>query len=71
MSYVTSEPETLAAAAAGALQGIGWTMSAQSAAPAVPTVGVAADMHAHSATTLQASAGSYAAIKVANAAAPI
>lgn len=39
MSFVTTHPEALAAAA-GALQGIGSTMSAQNAAAAAPTTGV-------------------------------
>ncbi len=39
MSYVTTQPEALAAAA-GALQGIGSAMSAQNAAAAAPTTGV-------------------------------
>jgi PE family len=96
MHFVTTEPEMLAAAA-GALQSIGSTMSAQNAAAAAPTIGVvpaaadevsaltAAQFAAHAqmyqavsaqagamdalfATTLKASAGSYAATEVANAA---
>ncbi|MEB3970130.1 PE family protein [Mycobacterium ulcerans] len=39
MSFVTTQPEVLAAAAAN-LQGIGTTMSAQNAAAAAPTTGV-------------------------------
>jgi PE family len=39
MSFVTTQPEALAAAA-GALQGIGSAMSAQNAAAAAPTTGV-------------------------------
>ena len=39
MSFVTAQPEALAAAA-GALQGIGSTMTAQNAAAAAPTTGV-------------------------------
>jgi len=39
MSFVTTQPETLAAAA-GTLQGIGSTMSAQNAAATAPTTGV-------------------------------
>lgn len=39
MSFVTTQPEALAAAA-GNLQGIGTTMSAQNAAAAAPTTGV-------------------------------
>jgi len=39
MSYVTTQPEALAASA-GTLQGIGSTMSAQNAAAAAPTAGV-------------------------------
>jgi len=39
MSYVTTQPEALAAAA-GSLQGIGSAMSAQNAAAAAPTTGV-------------------------------
>jgi hypothetical protein len=39
MSYVTAQPEALAAAAA-ALQGIGSAMSSQNAAAAAPTTGV-------------------------------
>jgi hypothetical protein len=39
MSFVTAQPEALAAAA-GALQGIGSSMSAQNAAAAAPTTGV-------------------------------
>jgi hypothetical protein len=39
MSFVTTHPEALAAAA-GSLQGIGSTMSAQNAAAAAPTTGV-------------------------------
>ena len=39
MSFVTTQPEALAAAA-GNLQGIGSTMSAQHAAAAAPTTGV-------------------------------
>jgi PE family len=39
MSFVTTHPEALAAAA-GALQGIGSTMAAQNAAAAAPTTGV-------------------------------
>jgi hypothetical protein len=39
MSFVTRQPEALAAAA-GALQGIGSAMSAQNAAAAAPTTGV-------------------------------
>ncbi|MEB4177241.1 PE family protein [Mycobacterium ulcerans] len=41
MSFVTTQPEALAAAAAN-LQGIGTTMSAQNAAAAAPTTGVVA-----------------------------
>jgi len=39
MTFVTAQPEALAAAA-GNLQGIGATMSAQNAAAAAPTTGV-------------------------------
>ena len=39
MSFVTTQPEALAAAAS-TLQGIGSTMSAQNAAAAAPTTGV-------------------------------
>ncbi|CAM4449990.1 PPE-repeat proteins [Mycobacterium basiliense] len=39
MSFVTTQPEALAAAAS-TLQGIGATMSAQNAAAAAPTTGV-------------------------------
>lgn len=39
MSFVTAQPEALTSAA-GALQGIGSSMSAQSAAAAAPTTGV-------------------------------
>src|ERR1700759_3323377 len=39
MSFVTTQPEALTAAA-GTLQGIGATMSAQNAAAAAPTTGV-------------------------------
>ena len=39
MSFVTTQPEALAAAA-GSLQGIGSSLSAQNAAAAVPTTGV-------------------------------
>src|SRR6201746_2536589 len=39
MSFVTTQPEALAAAA-GTLQGIGTTMNAQNAAAAAPTTGV-------------------------------
>ncbi|SOX55251.1 PPE family protein [Mycobacterium ahvazicum] len=39
MSFVTTQPEALAAAA-GALQGIGSALSAQNAAAAAPTTGV-------------------------------
>ena len=39
MSYVTAQPEALAVAA-GSLQGIGSTLSAQNAAAAAPTTGV-------------------------------
>jgi len=39
MSFVTTQPEALAAAA-GSLQGIGSTMNAQNAAAAAPTTGV-------------------------------
>jgi len=39
MSFVTTQPEALAAAA-GVLQGLGSTMSAQNAAAAAPTTGV-------------------------------
>jgi hypothetical protein len=39
MSFVTTQPEALTSAA-GALQGIGSSMSAQSAAAAAPTTGV-------------------------------
>lgn len=39
MSFVTAQPETLAAAA-GNLQGIGATISGQNAAAAAPTTGV-------------------------------
>jgi hypothetical protein len=39
MSFVTTQPEALAAAA-GTLQGIGSTLSAQNAAAAAPTTGV-------------------------------
>ena len=39
MSFVTTQPEALAAAA-GTLQGIGSAMSAQNAAAAAPTAGV-------------------------------
>ncbi len=38
MSFVTTQPEALAAAA-GSLQGIGSTLSAQNAAAAAPTTG--------------------------------
>ena len=39
MSFMTTQPEALAAAA-GTLQGIGSTLSAQNAAAAAPTTGV-------------------------------
>ena len=39
MSFVSTQPEALTAAA-GTLQGIGWSMSAQNVAAAVPTTGV-------------------------------
>ena len=39
MSFVTTQPEALAAAA-GTLQGMGSTLSAQNAAAAAPTTGV-------------------------------
>ncbi|BBX73498.1 PE family protein [Mycobacterium shinjukuense] len=39
MSYVTTQPEALAAAA-GSLQGIGAALSSQNAAAAAPTTGV-------------------------------
>src|SRR6201993_4509706 len=39
MSYVTTQPEALAAAA-GSLQGIGSALNAQNAAAAAPTTGV-------------------------------
>ncbi|OBH02806.1 MULTISPECIES: PE family protein [unclassified Mycobacterium] len=39
MSFVTTQPEALAAAA-GSLQGIGSSLSAQNAAAAAPTTGV-------------------------------
>jgi len=39
MSYVTTQPEALAAAA-GTLQGLGSAMSAQNAAAAAPTTGL-------------------------------
>ena len=39
MSFMTTQPEALAAAA-GTLQGIGSTMNAQNAAAAAPTTGV-------------------------------
>jgi hypothetical protein len=39
MSFVTTQPEALASAA-GTLQGIGSTLSAQNAAAAAPTTGV-------------------------------
>ncbi|HZE17059.1 MAG TPA: PE family protein, partial [Mycobacterium sp.] len=39
MSFVTTQPEALTSAA-GALQGIGSSMSAQNAAAAAPTTGV-------------------------------
>ena len=39
MTFVTTQPEALAAAA-GSLQGIGASMSAQNAAAAAPTTGV-------------------------------
>ena len=39
MSYVTTQPEALSAAA-GTLQGIGSSLSAQNAAAAAPTTGV-------------------------------
>jgi hypothetical protein len=39
MSFVTTQPEALAAAA-GTLQGIGSTLNAQNAAAAAPTTGV-------------------------------
>jgi hypothetical protein len=39
MSFVTTQPEALAAAA-GSLQGIGASMNAQNAAAAAPTTGV-------------------------------
>jgi hypothetical protein len=39
MSFVTTQPEALAAAA-GSLQSIGSTLSAQNAAAAAPTTGV-------------------------------
>ncbi|HEU0190312.1 MAG TPA: PE family protein [Mycobacterium sp.] len=95
MSYVTTDPESLLAAASS-LSGLGSAMSAQNAAAAVPTTGVvpaaadevsaliAAQFAAHAelyqavsaramavhqlfASTLQASAGSYAATEAANA----
>lgn len=54
MSFVTAQPEALAAAA-GALQGIGSSVSAQNSAVAVNTLGI--------------SSGSYAVTEAANAAA--
>jgi hypothetical protein len=51
MSFVSTQPEVLAAAA-GALQGIGSAISAQNAAAAAPTAGVvAAAAHEVSALT--------------------
>lgn len=95
MSFVTTQPELLAAAASN-LAGIGSAMSAQNAAAAAPTTGVvpaaadevsaltaaqfaahaqmyqavsaqAAAIHQLFVTTLETSAGSYAATEAANA----
>jgi hypothetical protein len=62
MSFVTTQPEMLAAAA-GQLQGIGATMSAQNAAVAAPTTGVipaaADEVSALTATQFAAHAAMY------------
>jgi PE family len=83
MMFVTAQPEMLAASASS-LQAIGSTLAAQNAATATPMTGVvpaAADpvsaltaaqfaaMHQMFVSTLQTSAGSYAATEAANAAA--
>jgi hypothetical protein len=64
MSFVSTQPEALTAAA-GTWQGMSSAMSAQNAAAAAPTTGVvpaAADVN-----TLGTGAGSYAATEAANA----
>jgi hypothetical protein len=74
MSYVTTQPEALAAAA-GTSQGIGSPVSAQNAAAAAPTTGVvyqavsaqATAIHGLFVNTLGISSGSYAATEAANA----
>jgi hypothetical protein len=62
MSFVTTQPEMLAATA-GQLQGIGATMSAQNAAVAAPTTGVipaaADEVSALTATQFAAHAAMY------------
>jgi PE family len=81
VSFVTTQPQALTSAA-GTLQGIDSSMSAQSAAAAAPTTGVvpaaadevsaltaaqAAAIHEMFVNTLGSSAGSYAATEAANA----
>ena len=65
MSFVTTQPEMLAAAA-GHLQGIGVTMAAQNAAAAAPTTGVvpaaADEVSALTATQFAAHAAMYQAV---------
>lgn len=68
MPFVTTQPEALAAAA-GTLQGIGSSLSAQNAAAAGPTTGVvpaaADEVSALTAAQFAAHAGSYQAISAA------
>ena len=71
MSFVTTQPEALAAAA-GNLQTIGSALSAQNAAAAAPTTGVvpaaADEVSALTAAQFAAHAGSYQAISAQAAA---
>ena len=71
MSFVTTQPEALAAAA-GSLQGIGSALSAQNAAAAAPTTGVvpaaADEVSALTAAQFAAHAGRYQAISAQAAA---
>ncbi|BCQ09116.1 PE family protein [Mycobacterium heckeshornense] len=71
MSFVTTQPEMLAAAA-GDLQGIGATMAAQNAAVAAPTTGVipaaADEVSALTATQFAAHAQMYQAVSAQAAA---
>jgi PE family len=71
MSFVTTQPEALTSAA-GTLQGIGSSMSAQSAAAATPTTGVvpaaADEVSALTATQFAAHAQMYQAVSAQAAA---